>query len=135
MFIYSMEVNIYIGFWNLKMKCNQYGVCGHAAFKNAKVNVFFEVRQGWQYFPSGTNKFKCYSAILWAPTLTPPPSLKACKGRVNIGQYSWRSSLIPFVGIFRYVRCFVVKVWFFYLFWGGGGGEKGWGLKILINYN
>jgi hypothetical protein len=25
---YLMEVNIYIGFWTLKMKCTQYGICG-----------------------------------------------------------------------------------------------------------
>jgi hypothetical protein len=29
---YSMEVNIYIGFWTLKMKCTQYGLYGQAAF-------------------------------------------------------------------------------------------------------
>ena len=27
-FIYSMEVNIYIGFWTLKVKCTQYGNYG-----------------------------------------------------------------------------------------------------------
>jgi hypothetical protein len=26
--IYSVEVNIYIGFWTLKVKCTQYGICG-----------------------------------------------------------------------------------------------------------
>ena len=25
--IYSMEVKIYIGFWTLKVKCSQYGIC------------------------------------------------------------------------------------------------------------
>ena len=25
---YSMEVNIYIGLWTLKVKCAQYGICG-----------------------------------------------------------------------------------------------------------
>jgi hypothetical protein len=35
--IYSMEVNMYIGFWTLKPKCTQYGLCGQATFKNAKV--------------------------------------------------------------------------------------------------
>jgi hypothetical protein len=37
LFIYSMEVNIYIGFWTLKMKCIQYGLYGQAALKNARV--------------------------------------------------------------------------------------------------
>ena len=26
--IYSMEVNICIGFWTLKVKCTQYEICG-----------------------------------------------------------------------------------------------------------
>ena len=26
LFIYSMEVNMYIGFWTLKVKCTQYGI-------------------------------------------------------------------------------------------------------------
>src|ERR1700738_383706 len=38
--IYSMEVNIYIGFKTLKMKCTQYGICGQVAFKNASIMVF-----------------------------------------------------------------------------------------------
>jgi hypothetical protein len=42
--IYSMKVNIYIGFWTLKMKCTQYGLYGQAAFKNARAVLFFE---GW----------------------------------------------------------------------------------------
>ena len=25
---YSMEVNIYIEFWTLRVKCTQYGICG-----------------------------------------------------------------------------------------------------------
>jgi hypothetical protein len=28
LFVYSMEVNIYIGFWTLKPKCTQYGLYG-----------------------------------------------------------------------------------------------------------
>ena len=44
--IYSMEVNIYIGFWTLEMKCTQYGICGKVAFKNARAMVFFESRAG-----------------------------------------------------------------------------------------
>src|SRR5450631_1750901 len=38
--IYSMEVNIYIGFETLKMKCTQYGICGQVTFKNASTIVF-----------------------------------------------------------------------------------------------
>ena len=35
--INSMEVNKYIGFWTLKMKCTQYGLYGQKTFKNARV--------------------------------------------------------------------------------------------------
>ena len=37
LFIYSMEVYMYIGFWTLKMKCTQSGSHGQVAFKNARV--------------------------------------------------------------------------------------------------
>ena len=37
--ICSMEVNIYIGFWTLKPKCTQYGLCGRAIFKNSRVRA------------------------------------------------------------------------------------------------
>jgi hypothetical protein len=30
--IYSMELNIYIGFWTSKMKCTQYGLYEQVAF-------------------------------------------------------------------------------------------------------
>ena len=33
---YSLEVNIYIGFWTLKMKCIQYGLYGEAAFNHTE---------------------------------------------------------------------------------------------------
>ena len=35
--IYSMEVNIYIGFWTMKMKCTQYGLSETMTFKDARV--------------------------------------------------------------------------------------------------
>ena len=38
--IYSIEVDIYIiGFWALKVKCTQYGICGQVTFKNARTNM------------------------------------------------------------------------------------------------
>ena len=40
LFIYSMEVNIYMEFWTLEMKCTQYGICEEMAFKNARRVVF-----------------------------------------------------------------------------------------------
>ena len=35
-----MEVNIYNGFWILKMKCTQCSICGKVAFKNARAMDF-----------------------------------------------------------------------------------------------
>jgi hypothetical protein len=37
-----MEVNIYIGFGTLKVKCTQYGICVQVAFKNARGRIFSE---------------------------------------------------------------------------------------------
>ena len=37
-----MEVNIYIGFWTLKAKCTQYGICSQVAFKNARAMFCFQ---------------------------------------------------------------------------------------------
>ena len=43
-----MDVNLYIGFWTLKMKCTQDGLYGQVAFKNARAILFFEVGQSGQ---------------------------------------------------------------------------------------
>ena len=40
-----MEVNMYIGFWTLEMKCTQYGDFEEVAFKNARAMIFLVV--GW----------------------------------------------------------------------------------------
>ena len=40
-----MEVDIFIGFWTLKMKYIQYVLNGQAAFKNARAILFLEVRR------------------------------------------------------------------------------------------
>ena len=50
------QLNIYIGFWTLEMKCTQYGICGEVAFKNARALVFLEVRQGGQKISGGSKK-------------------------------------------------------------------------------
>ena len=42
-----MKVNIYIGFWTLKIKCTQYGFYGQAALKNAKEILFFQSWIEW----------------------------------------------------------------------------------------
>ena len=38
-----MEMNIYIGFWTLKMKCTQHGLYGQAAFKTARTIYFLKL--------------------------------------------------------------------------------------------
>jgi hypothetical protein len=42
-----MKVNIYIGFWTLKMKCTQYGLYEQAAIKNSRASLFFEIGAEW----------------------------------------------------------------------------------------
>ena len=39
--MYSMDVNMYIGVWTLKMECTRYGLHGQAAFKNARATFYF----------------------------------------------------------------------------------------------
>ena len=43
-----MEMNIYIGFWTLKMKCTQYGLYGQAAFKNLHAIFILKVERNRQ---------------------------------------------------------------------------------------
>ena len=38
-----IEVNMYIGFWTLKMKCTQYGFHEESTFKNAKAVLFLKL--------------------------------------------------------------------------------------------
>ena len=52
-----MEVNIYIGFETLKMKCNQYGICEQVAFKNASTLVFS--KSGWRAAVFGRVQENC----------------------------------------------------------------------------
>ena len=67
-----MKVNMYIGFWALKVKYTQYGICNQAAFKNARAMFFLKL--GW-----AGNNFRSGSKISrdgWPrPDLTP---LKVC---------------------------------------------------------
>ena len=46
-----MEVNIYIGIWTLKRKCNQSELYGQAAFKNVRVKPRSRVRPGSRVSP------------------------------------------------------------------------------------
>jgi hypothetical protein len=59
-----MEVNIYIEFWTLEMKCTQYGICGEVAFKNVRTMIFLEDGWGVQKFSGGSKKswFLCGAA-------------------------------------------------------------------------
>jgi hypothetical protein len=54
--MYSREVNIYIGFWTLEMKCTQSGICEELAFKNARAMVFLEVAWFGHKFLGGFKK-------------------------------------------------------------------------------
>jgi hypothetical protein len=40
-----MEVNTYVGFGALKMKCTQYGLYEQKTFKNAMAILFFKIGQ------------------------------------------------------------------------------------------
>ena len=49
-----MEVNIYIGFWTLKVKCTEYGICNQAALKNARAKFFLKLGGASSSFRSGS---------------------------------------------------------------------------------
>ena len=76
--IYSVKVNIYIGFWTLKMKWTQYGICGSVTFKNARAMVFSKsggraavfgrVQKIWNFWPGGC----------------PCPNLPPLRGNFNV---------------------------------------------------
>src|ERR1700738_3562495 len=69
--IYSMEVNIYIGFETLKMKCTQYGICGQVAFKNASTLVFS--KSGGRAAVFGRAQKKCWGL---PPDRIPPRKVR-----------------------------------------------------------
>ena len=73
-----MKVNIYIGFWALKVKCTQYGICSQAAFKNARTMFFSKLGGVGSSFQSGSkNSREGYPC----PDLTPP---KVRRGVFNV---------------------------------------------------
>ena len=65
-----MEVNIYIGFWTLKLKCTQYGICGQNAKR--KGNGFFEIGRANNNFWFGPKNIDFLDKLLPLPESTPP---------------------------------------------------------------
>ena len=91
-----MKVNIYIGFWTLKVKCTQYGTCRQAAFKKL---------QGQYFFRSWARRGGVFSRVLqisWescpCPDLTP---LKVRRGLFNVYRVSVRGMLTLSLWTFR----------------------------------
>ena len=63
--IYSTEVNIYIGFWTLKIKCTLNGLYGQTTIKNARVKPWLGVRLGLGVGPgSGGRGFGFFGGAL-----------------------------------------------------------------------
>ena len=63
-----MEVNLYIEFWTLKMKCTRYGLYGQVAFKNARA-IFFLSKLGQS--GQGTKRHAQGGAQPWANAIQP----------------------------------------------------------------
>ena len=76
-----MEVNIYIGFGTLKMKCTQDGICGQVAFKNAR-QWFFQNQGGEQQQFSVEYKKSWFSGWAAAPARYFHPR-KVCGGNLT----------------------------------------------------
>ena len=53
-----MEVNMYIGFWTLKMKCTHYGLYEQTAFKQGQL-YFSKSGGAGNNFRSGLDLFVC----------------------------------------------------------------------------
>ena len=73
-----MEVNIYIRFETLKMKCTQYGICGQVAFKNASTLVF--LKSGGRAAVFGRVQEKCGGL---PPDRIFPPGEKLIGGSIS----------------------------------------------------
>jgi hypothetical protein len=43
---YLVDVNVYVWFWALKLRCTQYGFCGQHGIQERKGNSFTEVGRG-----------------------------------------------------------------------------------------
>ena len=67
-----MEVNIYIGFWTLKMKCTQYAICGEVAFKNVRAMIFWKSDGAGRSFRTGPENPDFFVGQLPLPESTSP---------------------------------------------------------------
>ena len=85
----------YIGLWTLKMKCTQYGLYEHVAFKNVREILFTEVDGTNNNFRLGFER-KIIKIRLWgrlkAPDCKPKPSihlpLKVCTGMISVHPFA-----------------------------------------------
>ena len=71
-----MEVNIYVGFWTLKVKCTQCVTCGQVAFKNTRAMVFPKPGGTGRSFRSGPENLDFFLGAALAR--------KAHRGRFNV---------------------------------------------------
>ena len=65
-----MEVNIYIGFWIMEVKCTEYEVCEEVAFKNARAIVFSKSGRAGRSFRSGPDNLDFFVGQLPLPVST-----------------------------------------------------------------
>ena len=71
-----MEVNIYIGFWTLKVKCTQYEICGYIKWPSRMQGQwFFQSQAGGQNFSVGSRKSGFLSGGPPLPKSTLPEKL------------------------------------------------------------
>jgi hypothetical protein len=70
-----MQVNIYIGFWTLKVKCIQYGICEEVVIKNARAMVFSKSSGAGGNFQSGPENLDFFVGQLPLAASTSPERL------------------------------------------------------------
>ena len=84
-----MDVNMYIGFWTLEVKCTQYELYEQATFKNARVILFFRSRAERAVVFSGiwNSRFVLWGlhggVESWGPALIHLPP-KVHRGRFSV---------------------------------------------------
>ena len=76
-----MEVNIYIGFGTLRVKCTQYGIVWISDLQECKGNGFFNVGQAGNNFQSGSKKILIFGRLPFPEYSTPQ---KFVGGGLNI---------------------------------------------------
>ena len=83
-----MKVNIYIGFWPLKVKHTQFEICGEVVFKNARAMVFLKSDRAGRSFRLGPENHDFFVRQLPMPVSTSPKRLDILALEIKLPLFS-----------------------------------------------